>query len=103
MAMPFHTDKEPEAALNKLMRIVKDTRPANLHESVNVTPDGRGGYRAIAESTRSHAAHSSVEIRIRPDATGSVVQFRDYAPDSGFAEKAESIEDKVEREWFERR
>lgn len=98
----FHSKQDPEEALSTLIHILNRNRPANIHESVEPKPDGRGGYRVIAWSSGPHCSHSSVEFRIRPDATGlgSIIQASDHDPD-GWATGANEIMDQIERAWFQ--
>lgn len=100
--MSFHSSKEPEDALNKLNAIIRETKPNMIHESVSAKPDGRGGYKVIAESSGRYNEVSSVEIRVKSDIDGSIIEVHDHRP-ATWGAKAPEIESKIEEEWFKRR
>lgn len=96
--MAIHTDRDPAETLNELTRLIREKRWANLDDDVDVCPDGAGGFRVTARSTRQAWANSGVEFRITGDASGSTITLSERRT-GGLATSASEIERLLAKVW----
>lgn len=96
--MAIHSDRVPAEALDRLTGLIREKRWANIDDDVDVRPDGAGGFRVTARSTRHAWANSGVEFHIEGDASGSTITLYERRG-GGLATSASEIGRLIAKAW----